>query len=81
MTSTRPDWLQIASEARSFRQMYRLADEIAESDDATGGEKRAAKRFVGVLRDVIDAPIAAAATLAKARKRFVRLVESLRLAA
>jgi hypothetical protein len=36
---------------------------------------------VGTLRAVIDAPIADAATLAKARKRFGRLVKSLRMAA
>jgi len=78
MTIARPDWLQIASEARSFRQMYRLAGEIAASAASTGGEKRATKRVVGSLRAVIDAPIAAAATLAKARMCFERLVNLLR---
>jgi hypothetical protein len=61
--------------------MYRLAGEIAESTVATGGERRAARRVVGTLRKVIDAPIADAATLAKARRRFGRLVEFLQLAA
>ena len=74
MLQTRPDWLQIAAKVSSFRQMYRLAGEIADSDAATGAERRAAKRVVGALRDVIDAPIAEAAILAKARRRFCRLV-------
>lgn len=81
MNETRPDWLKIAAEMTSFRQMYRLADEIAGSDSATAVERRAAKRVVGTLREVIDAPIADAATLAKARKRFGRLVKSLQMAA
>jgi hypothetical protein len=81
MIDTRPDWLRIAAQISSFRQMYRFADEIAVSDAATDREKRAAKRVVGTLRDVIDAPIADAATLAKARKRFGRLVKSLHMAA
>jgi hypothetical protein len=81
MIETRRDWLQIATEIRSFRQMYRLAGEIADSAVATGVERRAAQRVVGTLRDVIDAPIADAATLAKARKRFGRLLTSLQMAA
>lgn len=81
MIELRPDWLLVATEISSFRQMYRLAGEIADSDVATGVERRAAKRVVGTLRDVIDAPIADAATLAKARKRFGRLVKSLQMAA
>jgi len=81
MNETRNDWLQVAIEISSFRQMYRLAGEIAGSDAATGVEKRAAKRVVIVLRNVIDAPIADAATLAKARKRFSSLLKSLQPAA
>lgn len=81
MIETRPDWLQAATQIASFRQMYRLADEIADSAMATEMEKRAAKRVVGTLHKIIDAPIADAATLAKARKRFMRLLKSLQLAA
>lgn len=81
MVEDRASWLQIAMQTSSFRQMYRLADAIATSAVATSIERRAAKRVVGSLRDVIDAPIAEAAVLAKARKRFGSLVNSLRLAA
>ena len=81
MVEDRASWLQIAMQTSSFRQMYRLADAIATSAVATSIERRAARRVVGSLRDVIDAPIAEAAVLAKARKRFTWLVNSLRLAA
>ncbi|WFS01984.1 hypothetical protein [Rhizobium tumorigenes] len=81
MTEARPNWLDIASDVTSFRQMYRLATEIVESSAATSCERCAAERVVGSLRDVIDAPIAEAATLAEARKQFGGLVRSLQLAA
>jgi hypothetical protein len=81
MVEDRASWLQIAMQTSSFRQMYRLADAIATSAVATSIERRAAKRVVGSLRDVIDAPIAEAAVLAEARKRFGSLVNSLRPAA
>jgi hypothetical protein len=81
MSPVRHDWLLIATEINSFRQMYRLAEEIIQSDMATRVERRAALRVVNILKNVIDQPIAAASTLAKARKKFGRLLQSLETAA
>lgn len=81
MSPSRCEWLQIAAEISSFRQMYRLAEAITRSDQATREERKAAFRVVSSLEKVIDKPIAAAATLAKARRKFGRLVQSLTAAA
>lgn len=81
MSPSRKDWLLIATEINSFRQMYRLAEEITHSDLATPVERRAALRVINILSAVIDKPIAEASTLAKARKKFGRLLHSLEAAA
>jgi hypothetical protein len=81
MSPSRHDWQRIAAEISSFRQMYRLAEEIKESELANPVERRAALHVVKTLRDVIDKPIAEASTLAKARRKFGRLLQSLNTAA
>ena len=81
MSGSRREWLLIAAEISSFRQMYRLAEDIIRSDQATPEERRAALRVVYILHKVIDKPIAQASTLSKARRKFGRLRPSLEAAA
>lgn len=81
MSPSRREWLMVAAEISSFRQMYRLAEEITRSDQARPEERRAALRVIHCLCKVIDKPIAQASTLAKARRKFGRLRQSLEAAA
>jgi hypothetical protein len=57
--------------------MYALAMDITLSDDARDDVRRAASKVVRVLADVIDLPIADAKVLARATKKFGKLVELL----
>jgi hypothetical protein len=57
--------------------MYNLADHILESAAASAGDKRAAKKVVTALRDIIDKPIAEHNVLMRARKKFNALVKTL----
>lgn len=61
--------------------MYRLAEEITRSDEATREDRKAALRVISSLEKVIDKPIAQASTLARARRKFGRLLQSLAAAA
>lgn len=77
MGGNRTDWLEIAETISSFRQMYKLADHIMESPAASSEDRRAAKRVVTALKDVIDQPIAEHNVLMRARKKFHALVKVL----
>ena len=66
-------WIKAAAEAVSYRRMYLLAAEIVGSELATGELRKAAKRVVRALEDVIELPIADASVLARARLRFSML--------
>ncbi|EUB95637.1 hypothetical protein PMI07_002125 [Rhizobium sp. CF080] len=70
-------WMTTAAEARSYRRMYILAAEILCSEAASRELKRAARRVVRVLENVVDKPIADALVLARARARFAELVATL----
>lgn len=74
MTDDRIIWLEATLEARSHRRMYALALDICGSDAASPGVRKAARKVVRALEDVIDLPIADAKVLAKASKRFAKLV-------
>lgn len=78
MEQIRLEWLQASANACNARQMYRIADDVASSDAASLRHKRAARRVVKILDAVIDKPIAKAAVLAAARRRFDGLVTELR---
>lgn len=78
MEQIRLDWLQASARACNARQMYRLAFDVAMSAAASTRHRRAARRVIGILHDVIDKPIAKAAVLAAARRRFEGLVAELR---
>lgn len=67
-------WIKAATAAASYRRMYVLATEIAGNDLARGDVRKAARRVVRILEDVIDLPIADARLLARARRRFSELV-------
>jgi hypothetical protein len=77
MQKERSDWLGIAITVSSYRQMYCLADRIVGSAEATHDDRRAARKVVSALRDVIDQPIAAHNVLMRARKKFDALVRTL----
>ncbi|MBW6419862.1 hypothetical protein KX729_00235 [Rhizobium sp. XQZ8] len=66
-------WIKAAAEAASYRRMYKLAAEIVGSDMARRDMRKAAKRVMRVLEEVIDLPIADALLLARARRRFSEL--------
>lgn len=70
-------WEMAAVEVASYRQMYELALEITHSDLPADQVRRAARRVVATLEDVIDMPIADAKVLARARKRYRALVKAL----
>ena len=75
-------WLAASLEAKSHRQMYALALEIGEAGSLASPEMRkAARKLVRSLHDVIELPIADATVLAKADRRFAVLVEILKKAA
>lgn len=57
--------------------MYVLAAEILGSESASRELKRAARRVVRALEDVVDKPIAHSLVLARARARFAELVAAL----
>lgn len=57
--------------------MYVLAAEIRSSAAASRELKRAARRVLRALEDVVDKPIAEALVLARARARFAELVAAL----
>ena len=78
MEQIRLNWLQAGTKASNARQMYQLADDIASSAAATLKHRRAARRVVKILDAVIDKPIAKAAVLAAARRKFDGLVAELR---
>lgn len=78
MEQIRLDWLQASARVCNARQMYRLAYDVAMSSAASRRHQRAARRVVKILHDVIDKPIAKAAVLAAARRRFDGLVAELR---
>lgn len=77
MEQIRLDWLQASARACNARQMYRLAYDVAMSSAASQRHRRAARRVVKILHHVIDKPIAKAAVLAAARRRFDGLVAEL----
>ena len=70
-------WIKAAAEAASYRSMYQLAADIVGSDLAPRELRKAAKRVLRILENVIDLPIADAVLLARARRRFSVLVEVL----
>lgn len=75
-------WLAASMEAKSHRQMYALALEIGEAGSLASPEMRkAARKLVRSLQDVIELPIANATVLAKADRRFAVLVDILKKAA
>ncbi|MBB6507253.1 hypothetical protein F4695_000572 [Rhizobium soli] len=75
-------WLAASLEAKSHRQMFWLALEIGEAGGLASTEMRkAARKVVRSLRDVIELPIAEASVLAKADQLFAELVEILKDAA
>jgi hypothetical protein len=77
MTDLHMTWIRTIAETHSYRSMYALAAEIAGSDQASADVRRAARRVVRVLQDVIELPIADAFVLARARKRFAVLTKAL----
>lgn len=74
MEKTCKDWLRAGSRAGNARQMYRLAEDVVTSGSASPRQKREARRVVKILSGVIDKPIAEAALLKAARRRFDGLV-------
>lgn len=77
MTDDRFMWLEASSEAHSHRRMYALALEIGGSDAASPELRKAARKVVRLLEDVIELPIADARVLMKASKKFAKLVVAL----
>jgi hypothetical protein len=77
ISENRTDWLEIAEAISSFRQMYKLADHIMESPAASNEDRRAARRVVTALKDVIEQPIAEHNVLMRARKKFQAMVKAL----
>jgi hypothetical protein len=63
--------------AASYRRMYLLAIEIAGSELASRDVRKAARRVIRILEDVVELPIADARLLARARQRFSDLVATL----
>jgi hypothetical protein len=61
----------------SFRQMYRLAQDVAAAEGLADRQRAAARKVVRLLGPVIDQSIAPAKLLAQARKRFRELYEML----
>lgn len=70
-------WIKAAAKAASYRSMYLLAAEIVGSELAPRELRKAAKRVLRVLESVIELPIADAAVLTRARRRFSELVSVL----
>jgi hypothetical protein len=66
-------WIRAAATVASYRRMYRLAEEIAAHDGADKSVRRAARRILRCLEQVIDLPIAEGAKLARAVQRFREL--------
>lgn len=66
-------WLRAAKDIGSFRQMYALANEIADSSHSCPESRRAARRVTWELAPIIDQAIAPAEKLAKARFCFDEL--------
>lgn len=73
MTNDSIIWLEASLEAHSHRRMFALAVEISGSDLASVELRKAARKVVRALEDVINLPIADAKVLAKASKRFAKL--------
>ncbi len=74
MSDDRIMWLEASKEAHSHRRMYALALDICGSDAAPPELRKAARKVVRALADVIELPIADAKVLAKASKKFAKLV-------
>lgn len=66
-------WLEASLEAQSHRRMYALALEIFGSDAAPPELRKAARKVVRLLEDVIELPIADGKRLTKASKKFAKL--------
>lgn len=73
-----PRWIAAASSAKTHREIFSIALEIHEADDVSREVRKAARKVVKCLRDVINLPIAEASVLAKADRKFAELVEVLR---
>lgn len=73
-------WIKTATRTTAYRRMYLLAKEIHRSGLASREVRRAARRVVRTLEDVIDQPIADAIVLANARRRFDELTLALKCA-
>ncbi|MBD8663120.1 hypothetical protein IFT59_07620 [Rhizobium sp. CFBP 8752] len=71
-------WLETAVNAKTHREIYGLAKEIREAGNSSPEIRKAARKVVKCLRDVIDLPIAEASVLAKADRRFAVLVNQMR---
>jgi hypothetical protein len=71
-------WLSAASTAKTHREIYGIAMGITYQDTASPEIRKAARKVAKCLRVVIDLPIAEAAVLAKADRRFAVLVDLMR---
>ena len=71
------DWKAALPHASSFRRIYALSADIAESGLTSSEVRSAARRVVKTLSGVIDLPVADARVLAKARKQFAKLCKLL----
>jgi len=74
-------WLRAAVNAKTHREIFALATELYRAETASLSVRKAARKVVKCLGDVIDLPIANAVVLAKADRRFAALVEVVRLEA
>ncbi len=70
-------WIRAAAAVASYRRMYELAGEIVAHDDAEKAVRRAARRILRSLENLIELPIADGAKLARAVLRFRELQQEL----
>jgi hypothetical protein len=66
-------WFSVALEIASYRQMYKLSEQIIHHASVSPEVRKAACRVRSELRTVIDQPIAPAKQLIRARRKFEAL--------
>ena len=66
-------WFSVALEIVSYRQMYKLSEQIIDDGSVSSEVRKAACRVISELRPVIDQPIAPAKKLSRARRKFQAL--------